>query len=107
MYSLSLGGDSWNLNHFGRILVSFKNSRIALFVFGLAVVMPCMTPASLYAQTVSGTILGTVQDQQGAVVAKAAVSAKSTDTGVTRTATTDDSGVYRIVSIPAGAMRSA
>src|SRR5262245_48190052 len=56
----------------------------------------------LSAQAVSGTILGTVTDQQGAVVGKATVSAKSTDTGVTRTATTDDAGSYRIVSVPAG-----
>ena len=58
--------------------------------------------ARLSAQTVSGTILGSVTDQQGAVVGKATVSAKSTDTGVARTATTDDQGAYRIVSVPAG-----
>ena len=62
----------------------------------------CVSPAALQAQTVSGTILGTVQDQQGAVIGKASISAKSLDTGAVRTATADDSGNFRIVSVPAG-----
>jgi hypothetical protein len=61
-----------------------------------------MNPARLHAQTVSGTILGVIQDQQGAVIGKANVSAKSLDTGAVRTAVSDDSGNFRIVSVPAG-----
>ncbi|MSV34571.1 MAG: TonB-dependent receptor [Bryobacterales bacterium] len=70
----------------------------------LAVVIAVLCLSSrLHAQTVSGTILGTVQDQQGAVIAKATVSAKSADTGITRTAVSDENGSFRIVSVPAGA----
>src|SRR5205823_2771595 len=57
---------------------------------------------SLRAQTVNGTILGLIQDQQGAVVAKAEVTARNLDTGAVRKTNADDNGTYRIFSIPAG-----
>jgi Carboxypeptidase regulatory-like domain len=76
--------------------------RSMLLSLALAGTYWCLNPAALHAQTVSGTILGTVQDQQGAVIGKASVSAKSLDTGAVRTATADDSGNYRIASVPAG-----
>src|SRR5438094_9333604 len=57
---------------------------------------------SLRAQTVSGTILGLIQDQQGAVVAKTEVTARNLDTGAVRKSTADDSGAYRVFSVPAG-----
>jgi hypothetical protein len=62
----------------------------------------CVNPATLHAQTVSGTILGIVQDQQGAVIGKATVTARNVETGAIRTATSDDNGTYRISSVPAG-----
>src|SRR2546425_13133289 len=54
------------------------------------------------AQTVFGTLLGTIQDQQGAVIPNATVSARSLETSAARTATTDASGAYHIPSVPAG-----
>src|SRR2546427_6616822 len=57
---------------------------------------------SLRAQTVNGTILGLIQDQQGAVVAKAEVTARNLETGAVRKTNADDNGTYRIFSIPAG-----
>ena len=54
------------------------------------------------AQTVSGTILGVVQDQQGAVVAKAEITAKNAETGAVRTTIADETGNYRIISVPVG-----
>jgi len=57
---------------------------------------------SLRAQTVNGTILGLIQDQQGAVVAGAEVTARNLDTGAVRKTNADDNGTYRIFSIPAG-----
>src|SRR5258705_1068804 len=62
----------------------------------------CVNPSTLHAQTVSGTVLGIVQDQQGAVIGKATVSARNVETGAIRTATSDDNGTYRISSVPAG-----
>src|SRR5205807_9569817 len=51
---------------------------------------------SLRAQTVSGTILGLIQDQQGAVVAKTEVTARNLDTGAVHKTSADDNGGYRI-----------
>src|SRR5438874_1998139 len=70
--------------------------------FALATIICSVIPVTLRAQTVSGTILGIVQDQQGAFIAKADVSARNVDTGAVRTAVTDDKGTYRISSVPAG-----
>jgi hypothetical protein len=50
------------------------SSRLMVFIsFAFAGSFLWVNPASLDAQTVSGTILGLVQDQQGAVVVKATV----------------------------------
>src|SRR2546426_1147752 len=57
---------------------------------------------SVRAQTVSGTIQGLIQDQQGAVVAKTEVTTRNLETGAVRKTTADDNGAYRIFSIPAG-----
>src|SRR5207245_2745534 len=52
--------------------------------------------------TVSGTIQGLIQDQQGAVVAKTEVTTRNLETGAVRKTNADDNGAYRIFSIPAG-----
>src|SRR2546428_13532282 len=57
---------------------------------------------SLRAQTVSGTILGLIQDQQGAVVANTEGTARNLETGAVRKTNADGNGTYRIFSIPAG-----
>src|SRR5712672_1594699 len=59
-------------------------------------------PSILQAQTVSGTILGQIQDQQGAAIPKAEVSARNLETGAVRKTTSEDNGEYRITSVPAG-----
>src|SRR5712691_696492 len=77
-------------------------SRLALLIrFAIAASL-CMNPVGLHAQTVSGTILGLVQDQQGGAIGKAEVSARSLDTGAIRKTTSEDNGEYRIAGIPAG-----
>jgi hypothetical protein len=82
--------------------MNHKNRRCLSFSLLLAAVLLCTTPAHLCAQTVSGTILGVVTDQQGAVIGKAEVSARSLDTGAIRKTISEDNGEYRITSIPAG-----
>jgi hypothetical protein len=51
---------------------------------------------------VSASISGRVTDQSGAVVAGAMVTAKSLDTGVSRTTTTDQAGRYELIALPIG-----
>jgi carboxypeptidase family protein/TonB-dependent receptor-like protein len=61
-----------------------------------------LSTATMWAQTFRGSLTGTVVDTNGAAVAGATISAKSPDTGLTRTATTDDQGVYVINELPLG-----
>jgi hypothetical protein len=51
---------------------------------------------------VTGVLSGRVVDATDAGVPGATVTVKTVDTGATRTATTDESGTYRIVSVPVG-----
>ena len=54
------------------------------------------------AQSVSGTILGTVTDSTGAVVAGAKVTIINEGTGLTRTVVADANGEYTAPSLPTG-----
>lgn len=51
---------------------------------------------------VTGSITGTVEDASGGVMGGVAVTAKSLETGATRSVVTDDTGRYRILSLPLG-----
>ena len=66
----------------------------------LCLVMLAAVPAG-WAQTVSGTILGSVTDQR-AVISNAKVTLVNEGTGLTRTVTTDTSGEYVAPSLPTG-----
>lgn len=59
--------------------------------------------AGVHAQVSTvGSISGTVRDPQGNAVPKAEVTAKDETTGLERTATADDSGVYTFAGLPPG-----
>lgn len=55
-----------------------------------------------FAQTTTASISGTVTDAQQAVVSGANVTARNTDTGLSRTAQTNDEGRYNFVNLPIG-----
>jgi len=54
------------------------------------------------AQTFRGTILGTITDPNGAVVALATVKAKNVATGIERSTVTDDFGTYSLPELQTG-----
>jgi len=54
------------------------------------------------AQQITGTLVGTVKDQQGAVVNSATVKATNVDTGYSRSAPANGYGEYRIDYLPVG-----
>jgi hypothetical protein len=60
----------------------------------------CVPTAS--AQESTGTILGVITDETGAVVPNVAVTITSEDTGLTRTATTGNDGGYVVPLLPVG-----
>lgn len=61
-----------------------------------------LLPSTIIAQTVSGTILGTVTDSSGAVVANAKVTIVNEGTGLTRVVTADSNGEYTAPALPTG-----
>jgi hypothetical protein len=54
------------------------------------------------AQSNAADLQGTVRDQNGAVVANAAITVRNAGTNVSREATTNDDGYYKIVNLPPG-----
>src|SRR3954449_4780790 len=79
----------------------FGTSKRILLV--AATIASCFTIAMSQAQSAAADLQGTVRDANGAVVANATVTARNTGTNVTREATTNDDGVYKIVSLTPGA----
>jgi hypothetical protein len=61
-----------------------------------------LTGLNLAAQQITGSIRGTVIDPSGAMVQAAAVTARQTETGLTRAAVTDRQGEYVLVELPIG-----
>src|SRR5882762_5325208 len=69
---------------------------------GAMVLVATLVAIPAFAQLNVGTILGTVKDTSGGVMAGATVTALNTETGSSRTATTGDDGVYRFSALPVG-----
>jgi hypothetical protein len=59
-------------------------------------------PAMAQSQASTGQIAGIVTDSQGAAIAKATVTASNTQTGLSRSSTSNDDGLYAILLLPPG-----
>jgi hypothetical protein len=66
----------------------------------VALLIACAATAA--AQQTTGTLTGRVVDEQNAALPGATVTARNTETGFSRTATTDGEGVYRLAALPVG-----
>ena len=77
-----------------------KTNFFRMPVASVVVISMCMAVGR--AQTVTGTVTGTVSDQSGAVIPGANVAAHNIDTGVNSSATSDSAGIYRIGFLPIG-----
>ena len=71
-------------------------------VFSVLVLTLSLAPHSAFAQAVSGTILGTVTDSSGAIMANAKVTVVNEGTGLTRTVVADTNGEFTAPSLPTG-----
>jgi len=72
----------------------------ALRIVLLSIVLGCGGPA--FSQSSTGSISGTVTDQNNAVVQGATVLAKNTATRSPRSVVTNSSGLYRLTGLPPG-----
>src|SRR5438132_11799142 len=68
----------------------------------MAVFALLLLAGSVIAQVASGSLVGTITDQTGAVVAGATVTAKSKATGAEKTVTTGANGDYEITALQPG-----
>ena len=76
-----------------------RGLRACILIFGLLGFAGMPMPSRAQ---VTASITGTVEDASGAVVREATVTVKSQETGATRSVATDDSGSYRVLSLPLG-----
>jgi len=74
--------------------------RIALSLVSVAFLLALIPPASLWGQTATGQITGTVKDPSGAVMPGVKVTVSNEATGFSRTATSDGSGAYSFPLLP-------
>jgi hypothetical protein len=64
--------------------------------------MAILTTLNVAGQQITGSIRGAVLDPSGAIVQAAKVTAKQTETGLTRAAVTDRQGAYVLIELPIG-----
>ena len=86
------------------MFLSLKSRLVGSFQIPtlLTVVLLCANVTFGQTQSNAADIQGTVKDQTGAVVANAAVTARNPGTNISRTATSNDEGFYRIINVPPG-----
>src|SRR5581483_4691433 len=69
------------------------------FFFGMLALLAAAQPGRAQ---VTAAVVGKVEDASGAAVSGATVSVKNLETGATRVVTTDDTGGFRVLSLPVG-----
>jgi len=81
--------------------------KLKLAWLGIIVLILSVYPGGMtsMAQTITGSIRGTVSDPSGAVISGANVAATNVDTGVATHTVTDHSGLYNIQFLPIGNYR--
>src|SRR6266568_5264923 len=84
------------------VIVALNFQKVRLMVAALVATCVSLNVPPSFAQTVTGRIVGTIHDSQGAVVPGVSVSAKNLETGAERTTLSDESGGFIIANIPAG-----
>jgi len=74
--------------------------RFAMLSVSLPLALMLCTAA--LSQTITASLQGRVADKSGAVLTKATITATNTQTGFSRSMTSDDTGEYKISSLPVG-----
>ncbi len=86
------------------MLLSLRSLFVGSFQIPTLLVVLFLSAHAAFGQAQSNAadIQGTVKDSTGAVVPNATVTARNPNTNVTRNATTNDQGLYRIINVPPG-----
>src|SRR6266513_1164746 len=71
------------------------------YIFSV-LLLALVSATSLYAQSIFGTISGSVRDESGAVVPNANITLKNSSSGTIRRAVSNADGFYSFVSVPVG-----
>ena len=79
--------------------------RARLLISLMVLTLTVLAAISGQAQVLYGSLTGTVTDTSGAAVAGAKVDALNLGTGITRSATTNDAGVYAVSALQAGSYK--
>src|SRR6266700_1103460 len=78
----------------------FSRKHILAIVFALLYVAALAPPAG--AQSVNVNLSGAAKDESGAIIPGVSITATNTQTGLVKTAITNEDGRYSILSIPPG-----
>lgn len=76
--------------------------KTSLRLLAASVLITLISFGTVFSQSSTGSISGTVTDQNNAVVLGATVFGKNTETGFVRSAVTNSYGLYRLTDIPSG-----
>src|SRR5437867_8262637 len=88
-----------------RVMVNRRKrdfTRLTTTLIGIVGVI-VLAGGLVFGQNFSAAISGSVRDATGAVLPGVSVTAKHTDTGLTRTVITNETGDYRMPALPVGA----
>src|SRR5215467_11368743 len=92
------------IQSFTRLRFRFREESGAMsrYLLVLLIGVILLGGSAVSAQTTTATIAGVVQDASGAVIPGVSVTAKNLETGITRTATTDEGGRYTVPDLTLG-----
>lgn len=79
--------------------MGFEGRTVHRWMVGLVAACVILVPAVATAQVDTGSIAGTVTDDQGAALPGVSVSVTNTATALARTVVTDDAGRYRVTAL--------
>src|SRR5262245_21907916 len=89
-------------NYMSKVSQRKRGSRLTWRRIALCLGIVIMSSAAAFGQLTTGTIGGSVTDQTGAAMPGVMVTLKHTETGVTRTTITNETGRYDALSLPTG-----
>src|SRR3954470_20819803 len=83
-------------------LSGLRKGGARLIISTMLLLLFCLFAVTGQAQVLYGSLTGTVTDSSGAAVAGAKVDALNIGTGITRSTTSNDSGLYSLQALQAG-----